>query len=1083
MHKRQVNRLANKLMAAAALFTQAVFLLAPMSTVFAQTGSATSSYFDYIAPSTPTNLAATALAYNYVTLNWLASTDNIAVDHYNVSRMTSGIWDIVGYPANNTYTDSTVTAGSSYYYKIEAVDAAGNKSGSSNGIFLNVPSVAAPNPPTSLQAVQSGSSISVTWISSSGATYYAVQRSINGANYIALTTNTTVNYYTDSNVMAGYNYTYRVFACSSSCSPLASISNTILIPASETSPTSTTVLAPSNLTAQANGSTVTLNWIDNSNNESGFKIYRYQNGLWTDIGNVGSNVTTKTEQSVPAGVYKYKIQAFSNDSSYLVYSDASNETPLINITQDDTTYASTSTPPTDATSTAPNYWIDFHQAPSYLATSSKIFARTNILADRVDFTIQYYGSFAGILDAALSTDGFYYYSFRWDLNNFANNTYQLKVFGTKGTANFNSDYISIQLIKPVTTINLDKMPSSTTPNTVSTSTIIKQPSTINFSQPADGATLSSWAKLIVQSYGPIRRVEIFKIINNISSSLGNANLNSTGYQWEFGWDTNTVADGDYSIQAFAWDEQNYKIASKIITVKTVNRIINKTTESQPSIVKPIGPNLIPTTAINEPLNSDPIVAQEIIKPTTIQPAPLPGEEKPLPASTQIIEEILQTAAPQVDARCQDAGINDQLKCTNFLTADETAGQKQIVPGKALPIECRNANIKNTNECEMLMRTEYVAFECKQAGITTKAECREFMQTRFGKPAACSGLSDLACQKLISQIILADFIDQETINRANEELNKVNGKYLELIQAQTTGGEAKATIKEDTATLAKINSALDRQDIKNIEKILPFAKSVNRLNLLILPSTADVEKSKILVNASVLLDSDADGLTDDIEARLGTDKMNADSDGDGYSDGVEVRSNHDPLGTGELKAKLKPMELAIVNKAKLEQPKLSGETRADILKIQRITNSQLAGSSATTTAANELKLQGFALPNDVVSLYIYSVMPIVVTVATDENGNWTYNLDKSLVNGKHEAYVVINDEAGKVKAKSSPFSFFIKEAKAVSQDDFLGGDFAVLDKTTELTGWYVAGSLFLMVVVLGGYLLYQKSKEKNILYSK
>jgi hypothetical protein len=42
------------------------------------------------------------------------------------------------------------------------------------------------------------------------------------------------------------------------------------------------------------------------------------------------------------------------------------------------------------------------------------------------------------------------------------------------------------------------------------------------------------------------------------------------------------------------------------------------------------------------------------------------------------------------------------------------------------------------------------------------------------------------------------------------------------------------------------------------------------------------------------DADGDGLTDDEEARLGTDDGRADTDGDGWSDGDEVRAGTDPV---------------------------------------------------------------------------------------------------------------------------------------------------------------------------------------------
>jgi hypothetical protein len=48
-----------------------------------------------------------------------------------------------------------------------------------------------------------------------------------------------------------------------------------------------------------------------------------------------------------------------------------------------------------------------------------------------------------------------------------------------------------------------------------------------------------------------------------------------------------------------------------------------------------------------------------------------------------------------------------------------------------------------------------------------------------------------------------------------------------------------------------------------------------------------------------IDSDQDGLDDQLEDGIGTDKNNPDTDGDGFNDGDEITSNHDPLGSGQL----------------------------------------------------------------------------------------------------------------------------------------------------------------------------------------
>ena len=50
----------------------------------------------------------------------------------------------------------------------------------------------------------------------------------------------------------------------------------------------------------------------------------------------------------------------------------------------------------------------------------------------------------------------------------------------------------------------------------------------------------------------------------------------------------------------------------------------------------------------------------------------------------------------------------------------------------------------------------------------------------------------------------------------------------------------------------------------------------------------------VVKPSVLTDGDRDGLSDVLEAELGTNPHNPDTDRDGYSDGVEVANGYNPL---------------------------------------------------------------------------------------------------------------------------------------------------------------------------------------------
>jgi hypothetical protein len=73
------------------------------------------------------------------------------------------------------------------------------------------------------------------------------------------------------------------------------------------------VMAPSNLTASAVGQQVTLNWTDNSNNETFFRVLTSTDGVNFSnvLGDVTSNTTTYS-YSAAAGTHYYKVYAYSN---------------------------------------------------------------------------------------------------------------------------------------------------------------------------------------------------------------------------------------------------------------------------------------------------------------------------------------------------------------------------------------------------------------------------------------------------------------------------------------------------------------------------------------------------------------------------------------------------------------------------------------------------------------------------------------------------------------------------------------------------------------------------------------------------
>lgn len=87
-------------------------------------------------PTAPTNLAASNVAQTSLTLNWTASTDNVGVTGYDVYSGTTNIGTVTGTTANVT----GLTANTAYSFSVNAKDAAGNVSASSN--VVNVTTLA-----------------------------------------------------------------------------------------------------------------------------------------------------------------------------------------------------------------------------------------------------------------------------------------------------------------------------------------------------------------------------------------------------------------------------------------------------------------------------------------------------------------------------------------------------------------------------------------------------------------------------------------------------------------------------------------------------------------------------------------------------------------------------------------------------------------------------------------------------------------------------------------------------------------------------------------------------------------------------
>jgi chitodextrinase len=174
-------------------------------------GTANHCAADTVAPSVPAALNATNVTTTSVTLQWNASTDNVGVTGYTISR--SGYSGGTFTSTSTSFTDTGLTAGQAYTYTVSASDAAGNASAQSAALNVTTaaPDTTAPSVPTGLAAnTVTSTSITLGWTAStdpdSPVSGYNVFR--NGTKVGVSGTNS----YVDTGLTASTSYSYTVSA-------------------------------------------------------------------------------------------------------------------------------------------------------------------------------------------------------------------------------------------------------------------------------------------------------------------------------------------------------------------------------------------------------------------------------------------------------------------------------------------------------------------------------------------------------------------------------------------------------------------------------------------------------------------------------------------------------------------------------------------------------------------------------------------------------------------------------------------------------------------------------------------------------
>jgi chitodextrinase len=278
---------------------------------------------DTQAPTAPANLTAAAVSSVQISLGWTAATDNLGVAGYLIERCQgAGCSNFVqiGTSAGTTYDDGTLSASTSYSYRVRATDSASNLGGYSNSAAATTqvaPDTQAPTAPAGLTATAiTSTQINLGWTASTddtGVTNYLIERCQGSgcSNFVQVTT-TAGTAYSDTGLSTWTRYNYRVRA-TDAAGNLSAYSNsaTAITPyPPDTEPPT----APSNLTAATVSSTqINLAWTASTDNVavSTYLIDRCQgvgcSSFVTLSNTAGTNFSDST--LIASASYSYRVRA------------------------------------------------------------------------------------------------------------------------------------------------------------------------------------------------------------------------------------------------------------------------------------------------------------------------------------------------------------------------------------------------------------------------------------------------------------------------------------------------------------------------------------------------------------------------------------------------------------------------------------------------------------------------------------------------------------------------------------------------------------------------------------------------------
>ncbi len=260
-----------------------------------------------------------------VPISWLspsivAGAPNLKFEISRREANTTGSFTKIRDESSTSYLDFTSTAGVEQEYKIQTVMTySGNRVAKSPGIVVNGRKIGLSGNPSGLYIDQANCNgaldVNWNWASSNNPSNFEVTRATNSAltsnvqNFVVSGSDRTIR---DNAAVSGTEYFYRVKAigaCPNRSTPLVSSPTSVESQVGLGVPTATTVTS---LSIDTLIREVTVNWVDNSLMEEGFKIVR-QSATGQVEFDVNENVTSFVDNSADiCQNLTYKVKVFNS---------------------------------------------------------------------------------------------------------------------------------------------------------------------------------------------------------------------------------------------------------------------------------------------------------------------------------------------------------------------------------------------------------------------------------------------------------------------------------------------------------------------------------------------------------------------------------------------------------------------------------------------------------------------------------------------------------------------------------------------------------------------------------------------------